>query len=139
MTSAIAGWLVALLVASLSIANERRRAGTRAARIDRLTGRVDRELGRWVLAKERAAEQWLDLAPHLAVHEGPILPGIKVYKVDPDEFERHVAAEARRASQPPTRDPVLPPPKSSETCSTAMRRHSRGRTRSASRASRGVA
>ena len=61
MTTAIAGWLVALLVAGLWLVNERRRASTRATRLDRLTARVDREIGRWVLAKDRAAAQWLEL------------------------------------------------------------------------------
>ena len=61
MTSAIAGWLIALLVAGMWLVHERRRGATRAARIDRLTARVDREIGRWVLAKDRTAEQWLDV------------------------------------------------------------------------------
>jgi len=61
MTTALAGWLMALLVAGAWMVVERRRGVTRAARLDRLTARADRELIRWLLAKDRQARAWLGL------------------------------------------------------------------------------
>ena len=40
------------------------------------------------------------LASHVEPFDGPVLPGRRVREIDPDEFEKDVAAEARRTATP---------------------------------------
>jgi hypothetical protein len=59
------GWLVAGAVVAAWWTRERRRAETRAARLDRLVERADSALASWNHANRRQAERWEGLVSEL--------------------------------------------------------------------------
>jgi hypothetical protein len=60
------GWLIAAVLAIAWWMAARRRAATRAARIERLIQRADAALAAWGWSNRRQAEAWADLVNELS-------------------------------------------------------------------------